>query len=343
MRYQALVSITCPVALFSVLACSPNEQPLPVAPSSKVIATLSDQDAHDPFGWSDPVWLGPIINSAARDWRPVESDDGLSLYFHSNRPGVGDFDIWVSRRAAKDCPWQAPANLGPVINTIFGDGDPAFGPGGRMMFFASSGHGSAGQADIFVSRRADANDDLAWEPPVSLGSDVNTAAHESNPFFVASEDGGTLYFERSEPTGGSDIFKLRISHDGVARGPVERVSELSAPAPTGPHAPTVRSDGRELIFWSGGAAGTRPGSVGLSDLWVSTRRSVNEPWSVPQNLGRPVNSAIAELSSTLSQDGRRLYLTIAQQRGGLGLQDLWMSTRGGGGARTPPDPTACGG
>ena len=344
MRHQALASITCPVAFLLSVACAPEERPLPVAPGFELTATLSEQGAHDPFGWSDPVWLGPVINSTARDWRPVESDNGLSLYFHSNRPGMGDFDIWVSHRAAANCPWEAAVNLGPTINTALGDGDPAFTPGGQTMFFASAGHGSTGEADIFVSRRMNASDDLSWDAPVNLGPDINTVAHEANPFYVASEGGGTLYFERTVGVRGesSDIFRVRISRDGVPRGPVELVSELSAPPPTGPHAPTVRADGRELIFWSGGVAGTRPGSVGISDLWVSTRRSVNDPWSAPQNLGTPINSAIAELSATLSRDGRRLYMTIAQQRGGLGFQDLWVSTRGEGSAMGPGWDDACG-
>jgi len=68
--------------------------------------------------------------------------------------------------------------------------------------------------------------------------------------------------------------------------------------------------------------------VGLADLWVSTRQSVNDPWSAPRDLGTPVNSEFAELSATLSQDGRTLFFTAAAGRGGLGLQDLWMSTRG---------------
>jgi hypothetical protein len=41
-----------------------------------------------------------------------------------------------------------------------------------------------------------------------------------------------------------------------------------------------------------------------------------------------VNSEFAELSATLSRDGRTLFLTLGFQRGGLGLQDMWMSTRG---------------
>ena len=310
-----------------------------IAPENILTPVLSS--AKDESSWSEPVWLGPDVNSTSRDWRPVLSTDGMSLFFHSDRPGTGDFDIWVSHRAGHNCPWEPAINLGAPINTTRGDGDPAFTPDGRVMFFSSNeGHGGFGRGDILMSRRVHPRDDLAWETPINLGAYVNTAAHESNPWYVASESGGTLYFDRGPGTNPQigDIYQVEISRDGTVQGPASLVSELSHAS--GPHAPTVRADGRELIFWSGGAAGSRPGGVGLADLWVSTRRSVNDPWSEPENLGTPVNSPVADLSATLSHDGRTLFLTSVRP-GGLGLQDLWMATRGAGNPGFPEAATQC--
>ncbi len=180
-----------------------------------------------------------------------------------------------------------------------------------------------------MARRANTNDDFGWGEPVNLGPDVNTALHEANPEYVAAEDGGTLYFDRSEgadPAVG-DLYRVSLTRDGQTGGPAVLVSELSAPG-IADASPAVRADGRELIFWSGGAAASRPGGVGLADLWASTRQSVNDPWSEPRDLGGPLNSKFAELSATLSQDGKTLFFTAAAGRGGLGLQDMWMSTRG---------------
>src|SRR2546426_8181165 len=70
--------------------------------------------------WSEPVNLGSIINTTFNEQGPSLSNDELSLYFGSDRPGgFGGFDIWVSRRACTDCPWEAPVNLGPVVNSAF--------------------------------------------------------------------------------------------------------------------------------------------------------------------------------------------------------------------------------
>src|SRR5260370_6165921 len=47
-----------------------------------------------PFSdWSEPVNLGPVVNSKFNDQHPAISADGLSLYITSDRPGgFGDFD-----------------------------------------------------------------------------------------------------------------------------------------------------------------------------------------------------------------------------------------------------------
>src|SRR5687767_5684556 len=56
--------------------------------------------------WSEPVHLDAPVNSPWRELRAHLSPDELSLYIASDRPGgQGAFDIWVSRRACRDCAW----------------------------------------------------------------------------------------------------------------------------------------------------------------------------------------------------------------------------------------------
>jgi hypothetical protein len=51
--------------------------------------------------WSEPVNLGPNVNSAAAETRPSLSWDGSTLYFGSTRAGgEGASDIYVTHRAA---------------------------------------------------------------------------------------------------------------------------------------------------------------------------------------------------------------------------------------------------
>ncbi len=47
--------------------------------------------------WSEPVNLGPVVNTPSREGRPDLSFDGTTLWFHSAFP-YGVFDIWKTTR-----------------------------------------------------------------------------------------------------------------------------------------------------------------------------------------------------------------------------------------------------
>jgi hypothetical protein len=322
-RIRAL-GILALAALALLAGCSADRTPNAPQPSgAPSLSSFANSE------WSEPVNLGAPINSAAREMGATLGPDDLTLYVTSDRtdlPGsLGGLDIWVSRRACLDCPWGTPVNLGPVINSPHSEGSPELSNDGLLFFFSSN---RAGIDDIYVSRRTDKNDDRGWGTPVMLGADVNTDAGEVTPDFLenAEEGRANLYFTRGQATGpsGFDIYYAPITRDGETLGPAVLVGELSFPGFADART-TMRTDGREVFFWS-----TRPGSL-LADLWVSTRRSVHEPWSPPSNLGAPVNSAFPDLSPGLSKNGRTLVFVSGAGRGGLGLQDIWMTTRTPGG------------
>ena len=52
--------------------------------------------------WSPPVNLGPGINTSFVEASPVISEDGLTLYFNSNRDDPGD--LYVAKRDRVDLP-----------------------------------------------------------------------------------------------------------------------------------------------------------------------------------------------------------------------------------------------
>jgi Tol biopolymer transport system component len=278
--------------------------------------------------WSEPVHLGPEVNSSSRELRPSISPDELSLYFNSDRlGGFGDLDLWISRRDCKDCPWQPAVNAGPTINGPGSDGGAAFSNDGHLLFFvATKPSGGFGGEDIYVSYREDPHDDFGWGPPVNLGPDVNTAGSDNSPAFVQNAQGAyaELYFNRSSTANETEIYRVQLRRNGdvvETLGPAVPVEELNF-AGAFNNSPTIRGDGKELIFWS-----NRPGGLGQSDLWVSTRQTPHDSWSPPVNLGAPVNSVFGELDASLSLDGRTLYFSATMNRGSLGRQDIWMSTR----------------
>lgn len=319
------------VSLALPLGCTEHGS-LPPEPRFGVAADVIGGDASE---WSEPVNLGPIVNSPAVENGPELSPDELSLYFNSQRPNshcpaaTCDHDIWVSRRACRDCAWEAPVNLGPNINTPQTDGTPALSPDGHLLFFTSNGRGGHGGEDLWVSRRTNTNDDFGWGPPVNLGPGVNTSINETSAAFLPGrgENGRhTLYFVRWATTVADfDIYQVSVTRNGEAVGSAAPVNELNLPGVLDSD-PTIRADGREVIFWSNSG---RPGGEGDLDIWVATRCSVRDAWSAPRTIGPPVNTSHGgEFVPALSHDGRTLIFVGNMLRGGsFGRQDLWMSTR----------------
>jgi hypothetical protein len=90
--------------------------------------------------WGNAENLGPLVNSPAHDSGPHLSPDGLLLVFSDDfdlppRPGgYGGCDLWMVRRATLSSPWQAPVNLGPVINTSEQDLFGVVSPDGSLYF-----------------------------------------------------------------------------------------------------------------------------------------------------------------------------------------------------------------
>lgn len=274
--------------------------------------------------WSEPVNLGPIVNSSSNDRHPAISKNGLSLYFTSDRPGgFGGLDIWVSHRATLDDPWGPPQNVGPNINTSGDENAPNLSVDGHSLYFGSTRPGGFGRADIWVSRRHNKRDDFGWEPPVNLGLGINTAAEENGPTIFEDDETGitTLYFTSLNRPGGMgdwDVYASTLNPDG-SFGPAVLVSELSSSARDTRTA--IRRDGLEMFISS-----NRPGSFGDIDLWVSTRVTTGDAWSTPVNLGLMVNSAFDDGAPALSWNGKTLFF-YSNRPGGFGGRDLYMIKR----------------
>lgn len=276
--------------------------------------------------WGPVVNLGcGTINSASDDQGPAVSKDGLSLYFGSDRAGgSGGRDLYVARRASADEPWGMPTNLGPTVNSPLIDNIPSFSRDGHWMFFNSDRTGGVGDVDLWASYRAHVHDDFAWEAPFNLGLGVNTAGFDGAPSYFENEAGGSpLLFYISGPSlATSDIWVSELQPDGTF-GNAQLVAELSSPQAD--QRPSIRFDGLEIFFFSNRAGSTPNMGVPSSDIWVATRKSVNESWGTPVNLGPIVNTPFNEINPHISADGQTLY--FSSNRGECGGNDIYMTTR----------------
>ena len=257
----------------------------------------------------------PSFNGAALDGCPFVSRDGKTFYMASNRPGgLGGIDIWVSRRASVDDPWGAPTNVGAPVNSEANDFCPTISRDGHLFYFVSNRVGGCGGDDLYTTRlRPD-----GWDPVESLGCEVNSSANEASPFPLPERAGGPVLYFSSTRSGAGDLFRSE-SHGGVF-GPAEALTGVNS-ATANDGQPNLRRDGLEIFFFS-----TRPGGLGVQDLYSATRASVHEPWSTPVNLGPLVNSPAPDTRPSLSWDGTTLYFGSGRA-GGEGDSDHYVTTR----------------
>jgi outer membrane protein OmpA-like peptidoglycan-associated protein len=82
--------------------------------------------------WTEPVNLGPVINTEGNEIAPFMLPEGTNLYFASDgHPGMGGFDLFRSGVSGK-AGWEIPVNLGYPVNTWHNEegitmpGDPEF-------------------------------------------------------------------------------------------------------------------------------------------------------------------------------------------------------------------------
>ena len=267
------------------------------------------------FGpWGAPVNLGAAINSGFGESSATTSKNGLSLYFQSNRPGVGGFDIYVSQRTSEDASWGPPVMLGPSINTTAGEMAPALSRDGHYLFFISDRAGGKGDFDLYVSYREFTHDVFSWQPAVPI-TELNTSLREGMGSYFENEGGRPqLYFAHGVP-GNLDIYMTEQQADGTWGTPTP-ISELNTGVDDA--RPAIRFDGLEIVFFS-----NRGGDY---DLYASHRNSVSDPWSAPENIGPAINSAAVEQQPSLSSDGTELYFA-SNRRGGFGLNDLYVTRR----------------
>ncbi len=278
--------------------------------------------------WSEPVNLGPVVNSTFDDYHPAISNNGLSLYITSQRPGgFGSEDIWVSQCASVDEAWGPPQHLGANINSPDNTCCPNLSPDEHWLYFDATRLGGCdvggNGSNLWVSHREDTDDDFGWEPPVNLGCQIYpaTGTFACAPTYFEDEETGitTLYFCRAMGgLGDFDIYVSTLRPDGRF-GRAALAWELSSPSRDTRTA--IRRDGLEMLVTS-----NRPGGQGANDIWVSTRETTLDAWSTPVNLGPPVNTSSAEGGPALSCDGTTMYF-FSDRDGGFGGRDLYVTTR----------------
>ena len=103
----------------------------------------------DKNGFGEPFNAGQIINTEYNEMSPFLHADNLTFYFASDgHIGMGEFDLFVSRRKNASQAWMSPKNMGYPINTYKVENSLIVATNGKTAYYVSDRSGY-GFEDIF--------------------------------------------------------------------------------------------------------------------------------------------------------------------------------------------------
>ncbi len=250
------------------------------------------------------------VNTIHDDYFPSITADGLMisttvLYpkWMGDAPMQYQEDMYVSIWNGKK--WSYSEPLPAPMNGYGNEGSQSFSADGRYMFFVQcSNKENIGSCDIWYSiRKGD-----KWSAPINLGEPANSRYWESNP--VMSPTGDMIYFTSNRPDGlgGKDIWSVQVYIDDLGYLKTYNPQPLGSPINTDKDefAPFIHADNHTLYFSSDGHKG-----LGGQDIFRSVR-SDNASWSIPENLGYPINTHGNESGFVINGLGNKAYFAADQ-------------------------------
>jgi len=255
--------------------------------------------------WGEPRNLGPSINTEFRDNSPRLSRDGHWLIFGSNRVtgkcsanSTNDFYVSYRENAEDDFAWEPPVNFGCELSaagsntgsTFFQDDDKGI----TTLYFGStrSGVGVGADAyDVYVSTRRFHG---AFGPP-ALVPELSSPLIDISPSIRA--DGLEMFLKwngLNTPIRG-DLWAATRETTSHPWTTPKNLGPLINSAPDNDQ-PTLSCDGTTLYFVS-----NRPGGFGNYDIYVATRKKLEEPAPVLLSAARDGSRQGAILHTGTSQ------------------------------------------
>lgn len=224
------------------------------------------------------VKLMEFCNNNVNHMHPAFSPDGNTIYFTSDKSGVGGTDIFYSTLSEKG--WSRARNLEGPVNTTANEGFP-FMSFDNKLFFCSKGHASYGGFDIFVSEQDEKGN---WSQPINVGLPINSPADDISIYL--SKDLKKGMFASSREGGDDDIYFFDI--DGL----YNRSSiNLMAEKPTTEENLVTNSDD-ETVVVEPITENSEDSSPDVFEIKIETLKELNE---ASQNI---VSEKVDEASTT---------------------------------------------
>ncbi|MFN0031173.1 MAG: tetratricopeptide repeat protein [Flavobacteriales bacterium] len=264
--------------------------------------------------------MGEEINSRFDDYTPSITADGKLMVFTSRRSDTkggaideaGDYkffeDIYYSTWDDATKQWTRAQGVEGELNTETYDAVLSIMPDGNGMYVYKNTVTTTG--DIYYSTYN--KTDQVWEAAAKMPRPINTSYYEGSVSITA--DGNTLYFISEQPDGlGQGDIYVSTKKSGQWGSP----KNIGAVLNTGDDEKFVfiHPNGKTLYFASNGHQ-----TMGSYDIFKT--EWLNGAWSVPVNLGYPINTVNEESTFSLTSDNKTM-LIAAEYDNSLGERDIY--------------------
>ncbi|MCK4662183.1 MAG: OmpA family protein [Bacteroidales bacterium] len=257
--------------------------------------------------------LGEKINTEDDNFNAVLSSDENTMIF-TIRQEIYDreydetntFDF-IYYTQYIDGAWVSPKNITSKIGSEgFCSSVDISSDGKKMLLFRDDW----GVGNIYESHA----EGKKWLPIEKLGKNISSKSLEAHACYT--NDGNTIYFvsDRQGGYGGLDIYRTTIDSKGKWGVPVNLGTTINTAF--NEETPFITDDGKTLFFSSEGHY-----SIGGLDIFQS-KLSDNGEWSVPLNIGYPINTTDDDMFFYPVENGKYGYYAMIN-KDGFGGKDIY--------------------
>lgn len=257
--------------------------------------------------------IGAPINSDGIEYAPILSADEQTIIFTYRGPkSIGGYidyeyrdDIYISEKLESGL-WGIPNPI-PALNTPNHESALALTPDGQTLFIYRYTEEDGG--DIYISKLRGKE----WEIPQKLKGDVNTPLWEGS--LTVSADGKVIIFASRRPGGygGKDLWMAYLMPDESWGNVTNMGPEINSEFDE--DGPFLLADQKTLIFSSNNEK-----SMGFMDIFQTQKDSLGN-WSLPQNLGYPINTVADDIFYFVTPFGKGYYSSALKE--GYGSYDIY--------------------
>lgn len=253
--------------------------------------------------------VGSRINTSFSEFNALQIGDN-DLYFSSLRPvSEGDFEtfipnayiskIYIAKNSAKG--WTNIKEFEPKINDKeTHNANITFAKNHKRLYFTKSkvDNNPTLASEIFTSEFKDGK----WQKPVKLDSKINLSGYTSTqPNIFCGSDYDVLYFVSDRPGGfGKLDIWYSIIKDGKYGEPINCGSIINT---MGDEVTPFYYEKENTLYFS---SDWHPG-LGSFDIFKS-KGGLSE-WSVPENIGYPLNTSYNDIYFSVNEVDKDGYLT----------------------------------